>query len=1130
MIRLSLGRVLMTFLFINFIGLSAVNAQFNVSGDASTLGGGCYQITDGNSQSGAVWNTSMIDLTEPFEISLTLNFGNNDGGADGLSFILQPISSGVASDGSGVGYEGITPSLGVVFDDFENPAYGDPAADHMSMHKNGVVDHGVSSELVPVSGVTGFPFNIEDGNNHTFRFKWTPGTPNGTIQVWFDGVLSFTYTGDIVNTIFGGNPMVYWGASGSTGGYSNVQTVCMNLVADFTATNGCAGQAIQFTDMSISGQPIASYKWDFGDGTIWGPGIGATYKNPTHVYTAPGNYTVQLTVTNSAGLTSTTTAMITVFGPTVTISTPPTTICQGASITLNGSVVPNPATTNITVPFSNNTAFPIPDGGVSSSWNGTAGTFATSNIVASGINPSWGIDSIRLNIAHTYDDDVIVYLKTPCGNLIRLIKSTGSGSDGFVNTCFTPNAGTAITAGSYPFTGKYIPFDGAAAWATITGCATPNGTWSLIVGDAYSSDSGTLTNWSIYFRNPVPTTFTYNWTPINVSNTLSPSVNPTTTTTYSLIGIDVNGCRDTAQTTITVGSSVAPTFASVGPFCSGAIIPALPTTSTNGIVGSWTPALNNTATTTYTFIPTVAQCATNTTLTITIDSNITPTFTQVGPFCEGTAISALPTTSINGITGTWAPVINNTVTTTYTFTPNAGQCATTKTMTITINPNITPTFTQTGPYCEGATISALPLTSINGIPGNWAPAINNTATTTYTFTPTTGQCAANTTMTITINPNITPTFSAVGPYCAGEIIPPLSTTSINGISGTWFPAINNTVTTTYTYTPATGQCATTTTQIVEIINQIIPEILSNDTTICNGSIPFTINTSNHGGTWTGAGMINPMNGVFDPSVAGVGSHVITYQLNTQCGGRDSITVSVEKIPTAIISGDSVRSICEGQTTVLNGYSNVSYLWSTGENTSTITVSTGGVYVLNAVNFCGLATDTVMVIEHANPILNIGRDTALCLMNGLMISTPDNFQSYQWSSGENSNVIMVQHQGRYTLTVTNEFGCESSDQIFVIDSCDNYFYVPNAFTPDADHLNNEFKPKGINVIDYDMKIFDRWGKMIFQSFDINKGWNGRDNSGNDFPMGSYVCIIDYSVLISADIVSKQTYIGPVTIIR
>ena len=94
-----------------------------------------------------------------------------------------------------------------------------------------------------------------------------------------------------------------------------------------------------------------------------------------------------------------------------------------------------------------------------------------------------------------------------------------------------------------------------------------------------------------------------------------------------------------------------------GPFCVGATIPDLPTTSINGITGTWGPAINNTATTLYTFTPSSGLCATTATMTIAIDDQITPTFTQFGPFCVGATIPDLPTTSINGITGTWARLL-----------------------------------------------------------------------------------------------------------------------------------------------------------------------------------------------------------------------------------------------------------------------------------------------------------------------------------------------------------------------------------------------------------------------------------------------------------------------------------------
>ncbi|HRK80325.1 MAG TPA: hypothetical protein PLZ12_02725, partial [Saprospiraceae bacterium] len=251
-----------------------------------------------------------------------------------------------------------------------------------------------------------------------------------------------------------------------------------------------------------------------------------------------------------------------------------------------------------------------------------------------------------------------------------------------------------------------------------------------------------------------------------------------TTTTTIFIYDPSSACSPNPSFTITITPGTTPTFTQVPPICSGGSF-TLPATSNNGINGSWLPAVNNTTTTTYTFTPNMGECATPQTMTVTVNSNVTPTFTQVPPICSGETFS-LPATSNNGINGSWSPAINTTNTTTYTFTPTVGQCAATQTMTVTVNSNVTPTFTQVPPICSGETFS-LPATSNNGINGSWSPAINTTNTTTYTFTPTVGQCAATQTMTVTVNSNVTPTFTQVPPICSGETFS-LPATSNNGIN------------------------------------------------------------------------------------------------------------------------------------------------------------------------------------------------------------------------------------------------------------------------------------------------------------------------------------------------------------
>jgi len=277
-----------------------------------------------------------------------------------------------------------------------------------------------------------------------------------------------------------------------------------------------------------------------------------------------------------------------------------------------------------------------------------------------------------------------------------------------------------------------------------------------------------------------------------------------------------NQCAVSTTLTITVNQPTAATFNAIPAICSGGIAPTLPTTSIEGFTGTWSPSIvDNTQTLPYTFTPTAGQCATQGNVTVTVNPNTTPVF-AIGTSitaCQGVSAQVLlPTTSDNGITGTWNPstldysIVGTTI---YTFTPTAGLCANNTTLTVVINPNVTPTFTQVAPICIGGQLNALPTTSIEGITGTWSPSLNNLATTIYTFTPTSGQCALTNTMTITVNPNITPTFNSNATLCVGETAPSLPTSSIEGITGTWTPSvIDNTASGTYTFVPTIGQCAT----------------------------------------------------------------------------------------------------------------------------------------------------------------------------------------------------------------------------------------------------------------------------------------------------------------------------------
>ena len=388
---------------------------------------------------------------------------------------------------------------------------------------------------------------------------------------------------------------------------------------------------------------------------------------------------------------------------------------------------------------------------------------------------------------------------------------------------FTPDAGQCATTTTMTVSVN------ASTVPTFTQVA------SICAGGSFTlpttSNNGFSGTWAPAINNQTTTTYTFTPSSGNCVSTatMTVTVNPTSNsavtqtacgsytwngTTYTASGDYTfsNGTCSVDTLHLTITPSVTPSFTQVAAICAGGSF-ALPTSSNNGITGSWSPVINNQATTTYTFTPDAAQCAISVTMTVTVSASVAPTFTQVAAICAGGSFT-LPTTSNNGVAGTWAPAVNNQATTTYTFTPTAGQCATTATMMVTVNASTTPTFTQVAAVCAGENIS-LPSSSNNGVTGTWAPAINNQTTTTYTFTPAAGQCATTATMTITVNASTTPTFTQVAPIFVGGTFT-LPTTSNNGVTGTWAPAINNQTTTTYTFTPDAGQCASTASMTVNV--------------------------------------------------------------------------------------------------------------------------------------------------------------------------------------------------------------------------------------------------------------------------------------------------------------------------
>jgi hypothetical protein len=176
-----------------------------------------------------------------------------------------------------------------------------------------------------------------------------------------------------------------------------------------------------------------------------------------------------------------------------------------------------------------------------------------------------------------------------------------------------------------------------------------------------------------------------------------------------------------------------------------------------------------------------------------------------------------------------------------------------------VTPIVVPTFTIVSQICQNDVAPILPAQSVEGISGTWSPSVvSNLQTTTYTFTADSGECVALVEQLITVLPLVTTTFLSPAPICSGDIATELPTTSNNGIIGSWSPAtVDNTQTVTYTFTPNEGQCASTTTLVVEVLQNCAFGSYANAVWLTNCSTSNFFNT-----VGSGTDIIGPVANVF----------------------------------------------------------------------------------------------------------------------------------------------------------------------------------------------------------------------------------------------------------------------------
>ena len=269
---------------------------FALVGDAVSLGDGCYRMTPAiSTQNGGVWCEQQLDLAEPFDLAFQLYFGNNDGGADGMVFVLQTMGTNAAGfGGGGIGYQDILSSFGVEFDTWQNDQFADPFYDHIGFISEGSTNHNPPTGLAgPVQANENNP-NIEDGADHPVRILWEPLTQ--TVSVLFDCEVRLSAQVDLPAIL--GDTQVYWGFVASTGWANNEQRFCLDeseLLGTAATLGVCEGQS---SILNVPGLPPGTL------GCVWSPSTGLDnpfVSNPNCTVESPTTYVVTYPLCQDTG-------------------------------------------------------------------------------------------------------------------------------------------------------------------------------------------------------------------------------------------------------------------------------------------------------------------------------------------------------------------------------------------------------------------------------------------------------------------------------------------------------------------------------------------------------------------------------------------------------------------------------------------------------------------------------------------------------------------------------------------------------------------------------------------------------------------------------------------------------------
>jgi gliding motility-associated-like protein len=774
-------------------------------------------------------------------------------------------------------------------------------------------------------------------NTHNFSqaYEWD-GVSNILVDICYDRIPAYVSSGatSVIYMTTAYTSVIYQNSDGT------------NLCGSASGSTSSLRANTYFGNCSSVPNPNSfTYSWLPTTG-LSNPSI----SNPIANLSASIQYSVVVTPTAATTCSNVNTTSLTVVNPiTPTITAVPT-LCSNAS-TFTLSALPAGGTWSLTTATSTSGVFKpslatIGNNTVTYTYGGTGCSQTTTativverfvpSTITGTINPLC-IPSTTINLATTLTTSTLGV-------------GVWSGN-GVTGTTFNPN-----TAGAGTHTLTYATNSSPTA-SLCPSSSTITVNINFVPQPSITSAGPFCTNSSTIALSGTPTGGTWSGSGINAGGVLTPSLATVGNNTYTYT-VGSATCSAANNSTISIEQYVPSTITgTINPLCLPSatinLATALPTStigvgvwSGNGVTGTiFDPVIAGAGTQTLTYntnsSPTASLCPSSSIIEVNINSVAQPAIAVTGPFCNNFSaitLSATPTGGVwlgNGVStsGVLTPSLAMVGNNTYTYTVGSATCSAVNNTTISIEQYVPSTITGTiNPLClPSATINlATALTtstlgvgvwSGNGVSGTiFDPVIAGTGTQTLTYStnssPTTSLCPSSSIIEVNLNSVAQPTISATGPFCTNYSAITLSATPTGGIwvgtgmstNGILTPSLAMVGNNTYTYTVGTATCYAVNNTTISIEQYVPSTITGTINAVCISNpiinLPTTLATSSLGiGVWAGNGVTGM---VFDPAIAGAGTHTLTYSTNslptiTLCPSISSIEVSVISIVQPTIS-------------------------------------------------------------------------------------------------------------------------------------------------------------------------------------------------------------------------------------